>query len=178
MYNPVLVLNASFEPIAICAARRALVLVVKDAAHVQEHAGREVHVGIMLPTVIRLKEYRRVPHRVQVLTRKNVLLRDKHVCQYCHEVFAPAELTLDHVLPRAQGGLSTWENLVAACGPCNRRKGNQTPEQADMPLLRRPRPVTLHTARGILRQNGEAERAWHRYLYFDSEGSQQHVLQG
>jgi hypothetical protein len=74
IHSPVLVLNASYEPLHVCAARRALTLIVKDAAHVQEHAGREVHAGIMFPTVIRLKAYRKVPHRVQVLTRRNILV--------------------------------------------------------------------------------------------------------
>jgi 5-methylcytosine-specific restriction endonuclease McrA len=112
------------------------------------------------------------------LTRKNILLRDNHQCQYCGETFSAVDLTLDHVIPRSRGGGSTWENLVAACSTCNRRKADQTPEEAEMPLLRRPRPVTLHTARGILRAQGEQEKAWRRYLYFDNEGSSQHVMQG
>lgn len=176
--SAVLVINASFEPIAICHLRRALVLVVKESAIVQEDLGREIHAGIMWPSVIRLKRYKHVPHRVQVLTRRNILVRDGHQCQYCGETFCALDLTLDHVIPRSKGGPSTWENLVAACGVCNRRKADRTPEEADMPLLRRPRPVTLHTARGILRSQGEAEKQWQRYLYFDNEGSSQHVMQG
>src|ERR1035441_5809285 len=74
MHSPVLVLNASYEPLHICAARRALTLVVKDVAHIQEHAGREVHAGIMFPTVIRLKAYRKLPHRVDAVTCS------KHAC--------------------------------------------------------------------------------------------------
>jgi 5-methylcytosine-specific restriction endonuclease McrA len=171
----VLVLNASFEPVSICHLRRALVLVVKDSALIQEHTGREIHAGIMWPSVIRLKKYRHVPHRVQVLTRRNILVRDGHQCQYCGETFSALVLTLDHVIPRSKGGPSTWENLVAACKDCNRRKADQTPEEAGMPLLRRPRPVTLHTARSVLRSQGEAEKTWQRYLYFDNEGSKEHV---
>lgn len=174
----VLVLNASFEAIAICHLRRALVLLVKDAALTQEHIGREIHAGIMWPSVIRLKRYRHVPHRVQVLTRRNILVRDGHQCQYCGETFSAMELTLDHVIPRSKGGLSTWENLVACCSADNRRKADRTPEEANMPLLRRPRPVTLHTARGILRSQGEAERQWQRYLYFDNEGDRKYAMQG
>jgi 5-methylcytosine-specific restriction endonuclease McrA len=138
IHNPVLVLNASYEPLHICAARRALVLVVKDAAHIQEHAGREAHAGIMFPTVIRLKTYRKVPHRVQLLTRKNILVRDGYRCQYCGKTFSAMQLTLDHVVPRSKGGPSTWENLVACCSADNRRKADRTPEEADMPLLRIP----------------------------------------
>jgi len=178
MHSPVLVLNASYEPLHICAARRALVLIVKEAAVIQDHAGREVHAGIMFPTVIRLKQYRKVPHRAQVLTRKNILTRDNHQCQYCGETFSAMELTLDHVIPRSKGGLSTWENLVACCPADNRRKADRTPEEAGMPLLRRPRPVTLHTARGILRSHGATDRVWQKYLFFDNEGCREGVTQG
>ena len=136
IHSPVLVLNASYEPLHVCAARRALTLIVKDAAHIQEHAGREVHAGIMFPTVIRLKAYRKVPHRAQVLTRRNILVRDGYQCQYCGSTFSAMELTLDHVIPRSRGGLSTWENLVACCSADNRRKADRTPEEAGMPLLR------------------------------------------
>jgi 5-methylcytosine-specific restriction endonuclease McrA len=176
--NAVLVLNSSFEAISIAPLRRALILLVKDAALIQEHTGREIHAGIMWPSVIRLKRYRHVPHRVQVLTRKNIFVRDGYACQYCGETFSAIELTLDHVLPRSRGGLSTWENLVSCCQRDNRRKADRTPEEAEMPLLRRPRPVTIHTARGILRSQGEAEKPWAKYLYFDNGGSSQHVMQG
>lgn len=176
--SAVLLLNATYEPLSICHARRALTLVVKGVALIEEHTGHEVHAGILMPSVVRLKDFRRVPHRVQVLTRRNLLTRDRHQCQYCREIFTPLELTLDHVMPRSRGGLSTWENLVAACKACNREKSNRTPEEAHMPLLRRPRPVTLHTSRGILRSYGADESAWRKYLYFDNEGSREHVLMG
>ena len=124
---PVLVLNASYEPINICAARRALVLVLKGVAMTEEENGHFLHsqrVVLRLPSVIRLLEYRRIPHQSRALSRKNILLRDRNTCQYCGAVLASGELTLDHVVPRSRGGLSTWENLVACCHPCNRRKGN------------------------------------------------------
>jgi len=178
IHRPVLVLNASYEPLHVCAARRALTLIVKDAAHIQEHAGREVHAGIMFPTVIRLKAYRKVPHRVQVLTRRSILVRDGYQCQYCGSTFSAMELTLDHVIPRSRGGLSTWENLVACCSADNRRKADRTPEEAGMPLLRRPRPVTLHTARGILRSHADADRVWQKYLFFDNVGCRESVTVG
>lgn len=178
MHSPVLVLNASYEPLHICAARRALVLIVKDAAIIQDHLGREVHAGIMFPSVIRLKTYRKVPHRVQELTRKNILVRDGHQCQYCGETFSAMVLTLDHVIPRSRGGLSTWENLVACCGDCNRRKANMTPEEANMPILRRPRPASLFTARGIMRAEASTNKVWQRYLYFDNGGCRESVTQG
>lgn len=174
----VLVLNSSFEPVSICALRRALTLLVKESAIVQEDLGREIHRGIMWPTVIRLKRYRHVPYRAQVLTRRNILVRDGFECQYCGENFPAMSLTLDHVIPRSRGGLSTWENLVACCSADNRRKADRTPEDAGMPLLRRPRPVTLHTARGILRSHANTDRVWQKYLYFDNAGCREGVTVG
>ena len=78
-----------------------------------------------MPSVIRLLEYRRIPHQTRALSRKNILLRDRNTCQYCQKVLIASELTLDHVIPRSRGGASSWENLVACCRDCNRRKGSQ-----------------------------------------------------
>jgi len=122
MQSPVLVLNASYEPINICAARRALVLVLKGVAITEEENGHYLHsarLTMRLPSVIRLLEYRRIPHQTRALSRKNILLRDRNTCQYCGVVLPSSELTLDHVIPRSRGGVSTWENLVACCHPCN-----------------------------------------------------------
>jgi 5-methylcytosine-specific restriction endonuclease McrA len=87
-------------------------------------------------------------------------------------VLTSAELTLDHVVPRSRGGLSTWENLVACCRECNRRKGNHLlHELHEMKLLREPRPFTLHTSRHIMRMIGSADAAWRKYLYFGNESA-------
>jgi 5-methylcytosine-specific restriction endonuclease McrA len=164
MQTPVLVLNASYEPINICGARRALVLVLKGAVL---HAAR---MRVAMPSVIRLLEYRRIPHQTRALSRKNILLRDRNSCQYCSVILTAGELTLDHVIPRSRGGLSTWENLVACCHNCNRRKGNQMlHELTDMKLQREPRPFSLHTSRHIMRMIGSADAAWRKYLYFEAE---------
>jgi 5-methylcytosine-specific restriction endonuclease McrA len=175
MQTPVLVLNASYEPINICGARRALVLVLKGVARTEEEQGAILHAARMrvaMPSVIRLLEYRRIPHQTRALSRKNILLRDRNACQYCNVVLTAGELTLDHVVPRSRGGLSTWENLVACCHNCNRRKGNQMlHELTDMKLLREPRPFSLHTSRHIMRMIGSADAAWRKYLYFESESA-------
>jgi 5-methylcytosine-specific restriction endonuclease McrA len=163
---PVLVLNASYEPVHITRARRAIVLLVKGAAVIEEAHDRFVHVGLQLPCVIRLCLYRRVPSRVQTLSRRNILIRDGYVCQYCGEKFLNSELELEHVVPRARGGLSTWENLVAACRDCNARKADRTPAEAGMKLLRQPRRVTIHTSRTLMRQTGIDEEKWRKYLYY------------
>jgi len=173
LHKPVLVLNASYEPINICAARRALVLILKGVALAEELAPAQVHSArqaLNVPSVIRLLEYRRIPHQTRALSRKNILLRDRNACQYCGVVLTAAELTLDHVIPRSRGGLSTWENLVACCHDCNRRKGNQLLcELTEMKLQREPRPFSLHTSRHIMRMIGSADPSWRRYLYFESE---------
>ena len=169
MHTPVLVLNASYEPINICAARRAVVLVLKGVAMTEEENGHFLHAArftMRLPSVIRLLEYRRIPHQTRALSRKNILLRDRNTCQYCGSVHPSGELTLDHVIPRSRGGLSAWENLVACCHPCNRQKGNQLALEAGMRLLREPRAFTLHTSRHIMRMIGRSDAKWRKYLFY------------
>jgi len=169
MHTPVLVLNASYEPINICAARRAVVLVLKGVAMTEEENGHYLHAArftMRLPSVIRLLEYRRIPHQTRALSRKNILLRDRNTCQYCGNVHPSGELTLDHVVPRSRGGLSAWENLVACCHPCNRQKGNQLAHEAGMRLLREPRAFTLHTSRHIMRMIGRSDAKWRKYLFY------------
>jgi 5-methylcytosine-specific restriction endonuclease McrA len=169
LQKPVLVLNASYEPINICAARRALVLVLKGVASAEEETPLSIHStrrNVRLPSVIRLLEYRRIPHQTRALSRKNILMRDRYTCQYCHKVLPSGELTLDHVIPRSRAGESAWENLVACCHHCNNRKGNRTPEEAGMKLARAPRPFSLHTSRHLMRLLGKSDEQWRKYLFY------------
>ena len=169
LQTPVLVLNATYEPVNLCAARRAIILVLNGVAHAEEHSAaliRASNLTIPIPSVIRLLEFRRIPYQARALSRKNILLRDRNTCQYCGIVLATAELTLDHVIPRSHGGKSTWENLVACCHACNNRKGNRKAEHAGMKLLRQPRPFNLHTNRHLLRLIGNSNAKWRKYLFF------------
>lgn len=166
MLQPVLVLNGSYEPINITGARRAIVLVLKGAAVIEESRGIPIHRDLMLPSVVRLRQFRRIPHRIQQLSRRSIYIRDNYTCQYCAEKFSAHALTLDHVIPRAQGGLNRWENLVTSCKPCNHTKDSRTPEEAGMKLLRVPRPLTIHTSRGMMRLAGHSEPTWQRYLFY------------
>jgi 5-methylcytosine-specific restriction endonuclease McrA len=169
LQTPVLVLNATYEPVNLCAARRAIVLVLNGVAHAEEHSAslvRGANLTIPIPSVIRLLEFRKIPYQARALSRKNILLRDRNTCQYCGIVLAASELTLDHVIPRSLGGKSTWENLVACCHPCNNRKGNRKAEQAGMKLHRQPRPFNLHTNRHLLRLIGNSNAKWRKYLFF------------
>ena len=126
----VLVLNATYEPINVCTLRRAAVLLLKEKAELlerREGAIHSEHMSIDRPDVIRLVTYVRVPreaHRRKI-TRRAVLARDAWTCQYCGS--RKSGLTVDHVIPRSRGGKSVWENIVAACATCNRRKGNRLP---------------------------------------------------
>jgi 5-methylcytosine-specific restriction endonuclease McrA len=169
LHAPVLVLNASYEPINVCAARRAVILVLKGVAMMEEANGHYLHaarIAMHVPSVIRLLEYRRIPHQTRALSRKNILLRDRNTCQYCGKILAAGELTLDHVIPRSRGGASTWENLVACCHSCNRKKGNQLPHETSMKLLREPRAFNLHTSRHIMRLMGRSDSKWRKYLFY------------
>lgn len=165
----VLVLNTSFEPINVCTVRRAVVLVLKGVARTEEKSPRmlsSASLQIPVPSVIRLLEYIHIPFERKSLSRKNILLRDHNTCQYCGSIFPPQELTLDHVLPRARGGSSTWDNLVACCRRCNNRKGSQTPDEAGMSLLKKPQAFSLNVNRQIMRYLGRADENWRKYLFY------------
>lgn len=169
MNSRVLVLNASFEPINVCTARRAVILILKGVALAEESSSSWIHssrVSIPMPSVIRLMEYIHIPFERKSLSRKNILLRDHNTCQYCAKVFPPPDLTLDHIVPRSHGGDSTWDNLVASCRACNNRKGSRSPEEAGMKLLKRPQAYNLHVNRQIIRYLGRADATWRKYLFY------------
>jgi len=168
LQEPVLVLNATYEPINVTAVRRALVLILKGAATAEEDDGSFIHaarLAIRIPSVIRLLEFRRIPYQTRALSRKNLLLRDRYTCQFCGGAFPAHELTLDHVIPRSRGGHTDWDNLVACCHKCNNLKGDRLPEEAGLKLLRPPRPFTLHTSRQIMRMMGRSDERWRKYLF-------------
>ncbi|MEE9278902.1 MAG: HNH endonuclease [Myxococcota bacterium] len=156
---PVLVLNRSYLPIHVTTVQRAFVLLYRGMAKAVDEkyetfdfpAWRELDVeekddaigivggAIRVPRVILLALFDRVPRRHVRFSRTNIYARDRNTCQYCGRRFARSQLNLDHVVPRAQGGRSTWENVVCSCVECNRRKGGRTPRQAAMRLIRMPR---------------------------------------
>jgi 5-methylcytosine-specific restriction endonuclease McrA len=161
--SKVLVLNASYEPLNITNWQRAIVLVIKGKAEQIEHNGRFIYPDMPLPTVIRLRYYVRLPYNEIPLTRRNVFARDCHTCQYCG--CTGDDLTLDHVFPRSRRGGDTWENLVTACVRCNVKKGNRTPEEAEMPLMhppRRPHSSLFFEVRKYLRSGSHPE--WQKYV--------------
>jgi len=137
--SPVLVLNQSYEPLNVCRARRAVVLLYRGKAEMLENGSGFIHSAnhtFPLPSVIRLDCIIRRPRPERKLTRLEIFNRDQYTCQYCGK--ETRQLTLDHVIPRHQGGQHTWENVVSACILCNRRKAGRTPQEAGMKLTRRP----------------------------------------
>lgn len=159
----VLVLNASYEPLNITNWKRAVVLLIKGKAEQLEHNDAFIYQAFPLPSVIRLRYYVKVPYKEIPLTRRNVLERDRHTCQYCG--YKGDSLTLDHVLPRSRGGQDNWNNLVAACVSCNINKGNRTPKEALMPLNKEPRkPYSSLLFEIVKYTKGDRNNQWRKYV--------------
>ena len=142
--TPVLVLNQNYQPLNVCNARRALVLLELGKAELMTNgrgAIRSVSRSFIVPSVIRLVYMVKRPLMRRRLSRRSVFYRDHFACQYCGE---PTKLlTVDHIVPRSRGGAHAWENVASACIPCNHRKAGLTPKEANMRLIsepRRPRP--------------------------------------
>lgn len=163
---PVLVLNRVYQPVRITTVRDAMRLLFTGTARVLDDTGELVdvhgwraapvrdgddfvplvHGQLRVPRIVHLRRYGRLRRATLRLTRRNLMLRDGHQCQYCGDHGSSVELDIDHVVPRSRQGGDTWENLVTACQPCNRKKGRRTPAEASMPLLRPPRrPHWSHT---------------------------------
>ncbi len=148
-----LVLSQSYEPVARVSWQRAVMLIFQGKVEVVEEYEdrfvRSVTVAVKMPSVIRfIRGLRKGPKGVK-FSRENVYLRDNCRCQYCGLKVSRPEATYDHVLPRAQGGKTCWENVVIACVPCNQKKGNRTPVVAKMALRSTPAkpkklPEALH----------------------------------
>ena len=162
----VLVLNQAYQPVMVTNAKRAIILVLLEKAEQIENYARIVHspsFEMPLPSIVRLGSYVKLRQADVVLSRKNVLKRDNHRCQYCGRSSVP--LTIDHLIPKDKKGPDSWRNLVAACHACNVKKGNRTPRQAGMPLLKKPRrPSRLSYFQKFVRKQQDT---WRPYLYME-----------
>lgn len=162
--SAVLLLNQNFVPLTVTSARRAVIMVWAGKAEIVETTGRYLHSvssRFDVPSIIRLLIYVRVSYRWNVqLTKQNVIRRDRGTCQYCGATDGP--MTIDHVVPRSLGGGDTWKNLVCACSACNNRKGNRTPQQAEMPLRSTPRKPSLKTF--LFAHKVPIHHAWRPYI--------------
>ncbi|HUY35125.1 MAG TPA: HNH endonuclease [Pirellulales bacterium] len=163
LQRPALVLNRNWQPVNVATVARALVLLWNESVRVvdpadyqlytwadwsrlapraDEPAIRTIRQRLRVPEVIALTAYDRLPTAAVTFSRRNIFKRDHFMCQYCAVQPGPEELTIDHVLPRSQGGTSTWENCVLSCIDCNKKKADRTPEQAGVRLRKPPvRPV-------------------------------------
>jgi 5-methylcytosine-specific restriction endonuclease McrA len=172
---PALVLNAdytplSYYPLSLWPWQTAVKAVFLERVDIVASYEREVHsptTSFRLPSVIALRQFVR-PSEYPAFTRFNLFLRDRFACQYCGD---PRELTFDHVVPRAQGGRTTWENVATACAPCNLKKGGRTPQQAHMSIHRWPfRPTSWQLQEhGRSFPPGYLHDSWRDYLYWDIE---------
>ncbi len=160
-----LVLNASYEPLSVVSARRATVLVLSDKADTVSASGtalRSERLVVEVPSVVRLRTYVRVPFgRRAALNRRGVFTRDGGRCQYCG---ARAD-SIDHVVPRSRGGPHTWENVVAACRPCNVSKRDRLLADTSMHLRSVPRAPTGHAWVAV--SVGTVPADWHEFLDLD-----------
>jgi len=181
LMNPVLCLNKSWQPVTVRNVVKALTKVVNGKARIvdpitymqydwedwqcmepdeDEFAIRAIDLAIKVPEVIVLTGYNKIPKVSVTFNRRNIYLRDQYTCQYCAKVLDRPDVTLDHVIPRAQGGTSTWENCVVACFPCNSKKRDRTPKEAKMKLLKEPKQPrwvpSFH--------DGEVLSSWENFL--------------
>jgi 5-methylcytosine-specific restriction endonuclease McrA len=166
-----LLLNATYEPIKVISWKRAMTLWVQERVEIIETHDREVRAvtfSFKLPSIVRLLRFVKVRNLHQVrFSRANIYWRDGYRCQYCASTFDPEDLTFDHVVPVAQGGRRSWENIVTACVPCNRRKDARTPAEAGMTLLKPPRrPAASPRFRATFGVRHTPE-SWRDYLYWN-----------
>ena len=160
----VLLLNSNYLPLTTCSARRAIVMVWTGTAEIVESTGQYVHSVSMrfdIPSIIRLLMLVRISYRWNIqLTKQNILKRDRKICQYCGKKDGP--MTVDHVIPRSHNGDETWENLVCACAVCNNIKGDRTPREAAMTLIRQPRKPSFRSF--LFHNRGPIHSTWRAYL--------------
>ena len=160
----VLVLNQNYEPLNVCPARRAIILIGRGKAEVLEERDTTIATPSQrypVPSVIRLVYLIKRPHPRVKLSRREIFVRDRYTCQYCG--LQTRDLTLDHVVPRHHGGRHSWDNLVSACKSCNHRKANKTPAEARMRLARVPKEPPAHSYY-VFQQYLQQRREWHKFI--------------
>jgi 5-methylcytosine-specific restriction endonuclease McrA len=163
-HEPVLVLNANFEPLNVCNMQRAISLLMSGKARMLEDGRGWIHTArnrYPKPSVIKLESMVRRPRPRVKLSKREIFRRDNFTCQYCGR--QSHHLTIDHVMPRHRGGAHRWDNLVAACPACNRRKGGRTHTEAGMPLRKRPGEPQA-TASYLFDRHLDDNDGWKKYL--------------
>lgn len=164
MHEPVLVLNANFEPIHVCSTRRAMGLILAGKANLIANGRGYIHTVTQLlprPSVIRLESQVHKPRPHVKLTHREIFRRDNYTCQYCGRRDVP--LTVDHVIPRHLGGQHTWMNLVAACSACNHHKGGRSVAESHMHLMHVPKEPPANAAY-IFGRHVSGNSEWEPYI--------------
>lgn len=162
-----LVLNQNYEPLSVCNARRALLMLYRQKAEVveqSEHLVRSLRQKFTVPSVVRLNCFIKRPRQNVRLSKQNIVRRDNRTCQYCGTT--QGSMTADHVIPKSQGGEDSWENLVCACVACNNKKGDRSLSLARMSLLRKPK--NPHYITFIQYHLGLPDQRWRPYLFLGS----------
>ena len=164
----VLLLNQSYEPLMLIGVKKAIILLVNEKIDTLENYNEiinSVNLSLPAPSVVKLKYYAKIKRKEIVLSRRNILKRDSHTCQYCNIKSVP--MTIDHVIPKNNGGIDSWENLVAACVPCNTRKGKHLLSRTKMKLSKAPRKPTviLHLQKFVK----QYQSSWRPYLFMKGE---------
>ncbi|NHZ85862.1 MAG: HNH endonuclease [Planctomycetia bacterium] len=163
----VLVLNTNYAPLEICSARRAICLYYLEKVDILIKYNDKVHspsITLKIPSVIKLRDFIRYNSMELILSRRNIFHRDNYTCQYCGNKIGPH--TIDHVIPKERHGGDTWENLVTACAHCNLIKGNRSPEEMGMALIKKPvRPNRIHYFQQFV---GIKQIDWRPFLFMES----------
>ena len=157
-------LDATYRPIGVVDCLEALVMCIVGKATAVEEYEEEISspsITFKIPSVIVLKTVVKFISTGIRPSRNNIFWRDKNQCQYCGVIESPRDMTIDHVIPRSRGGENTWSNLVTCCKRCNQKKGNRTPEEANMSLLNKP----VKPRNSILRQISDVQPIWNIYLW-------------
>ncbi len=171
MTERILVLNSTYEPMVIVNWRRAVRLLFQEKVEVLAEYDREIRsvtMAIKVPSVVRLRRYVRHHrfHRQIKFSRPNIYARDSYRCQYCGDRLPAHDLTYDHVIPVSRGGVKSWENIVTCCVPCNRIKADQTPDEAGLRLLKRPKaPSGFSYKIHLLMNHSKAPESWKNYIF-------------
>jgi len=167
-----LLLNTTYEPLRVISWQKAITLLTLGKVEVIEEYDREIHsvsFSIKLPSVVRLLRLVKWRHGQVKFSRKNIYARDRGMCQYCGKDLRRQEITYDHVIPKSQGGQTSWKNVVTCCIECNSRKGGKTPKQAGMKLLKPPKRPRWNMSLRITIGLKSTPNSWRDYLYWNVE---------
>lgn len=164
----VLVLNQNYEPLTLCRLRRAVILMYLGKAELVESCNgkliRSINNWLPVPSVLRLNRFIKTNRREIPLSKRNILRRDNHQCQYCGKQIGP--MTTDHVIPKGKGGADSWENLVCACAECNTKKGINPYSRVGLKLLRKPKKPSYISF--VVHTIDKVPEEWRRYLFLDA----------